>query len=73
MKSSTPNDAIYAELGRYPLQLCRHISMIKYSMRLHKIDDCRYAKKAYKMPIFDDAKGHFSWVSEVTEMLKRTI
>ena len=34
VKSSTPNDAIYAELGRYPLQLCRQISMIKYAMRL---------------------------------------
>ena len=73
MKSSTPNDAIYVELGRYPLQLCRQIIMIKYAIRLHKIDDCRYAKKAYKMLIFHDAKGHFNWVSEVTKMLKRTI
>ena len=63
VKSSTPNDAIYAELGRYPLQLCRQISMIKYAMRLHKIDDCRCAKTTYKMLIFDDAKGYFNWVS----------
>ena len=71
VKSSTPNDGIYAELGRYPLQLGRQISMIKYALRLHKIDDCRYAKKAYKTLIFDDAKGHYNWISEVTEMLRK--
>ena len=65
VKSSTPNDGIYAELSRYPLQLGRQISMIKYALRLHKIDDCQNAKKAYKMITFDDAKGHCNWVSEV--------
>ena len=29
------------------------------------LGDCRYAKKVYKMLIFDDAKGHFNWVSEM--------
>ena len=71
VKSSTSNDGIYAELGRYLLQLGRQISMIKYALRPHKIDDCRYAKKANKMLIFDDAKGHYNWVSEVTEMLRK--
>ena len=27
--------------------------------------------KAYKMLIFDDAKGHYNWVSEITEMLRK--
>ena len=40
VRNSTPNDAIYAELGQYPLQLCKQIGMIKYAMRLHRIDDC---------------------------------
>ena len=71
VKSSTPNDGIYAELGRYPLQLGRQISMTKYTLRLHKIVDCRYAEKAYKIATFGDAKGHYNWVSEVTEMLRK--
>ena len=29
VKSSTPNDGIYAELGRYPLLICRQIKKIK--------------------------------------------
>ena len=45
--------------------------MIKYALRLHEIDDCQYAKKTYKMLIFYDAKGHYNWVSEVTEMLRK--
>ena len=70
VKSSTLNNGIYAELGRYSLLLCRKISMLNYVLKLNQTDDCRYAKKNFQKLAFDDEKGHYNWVSDVTEMLR---
>ena len=34
VKASTPTDGVYAELGRYPLKILRHIQMIKFALRV---------------------------------------
>ena len=45
VNQATPSNAIYAEVGRYPLETHRKISMIKYIKRFENLPDERLAKK----------------------------
>ena len=60
VKASTPADAVYAELGCYPLKILRHIQMIKFALRVWNLENSRYVNKALKVLIDDDIKGHFN-------------
>ena len=60
VKKSTPNDGIYAELGRTPLLTLRQIQMIKSAIRIWSLGDKFLVKKALKMQIKDDVSGHFN-------------
>ena len=70
VKASTPTDGVYAELRRYPLKILRHIQMIKFALRVWKLEDTRYVNKALKVLIADDIKGHFNWVSQIINLMK---
>ena len=65
-----PSNAIYAELGRYPSETHRKISMIKYIKRFENFPEERLARKALKQLMVDDAKGHYNWFSQTTNLLK---
>ena len=60
MTISTRKDGIYAEISRHPLLLSREIKMIKYGLRLWKLEDNRFAEKEPKVLINDDVKGHYN-------------
>ena len=45
VNQATPSNAIYAELGRYPLEIHHKISMIKYIKRFENLPDERLAKR----------------------------
>ena len=72
MKSSTPNDGIYLcrtwQISTLNMQT---IKRIKYALRLWKMEDNRYAKKAMKVLITDGLKGHYNWVSQVIDSMKK--
>ena len=70
VKKSTPSDGIYAELGRVPLSVTRQIHIIKFAIRSWSLDDKTLVKKAFKVQLHDDIKGHFNWISEVTTIMK---
>ena len=70
MKVSAPTDGAYADLGRYPLKILRHIQMIKSALRVWNLDNTRYVNKALKVLIADDIKGHFNWVSQIINLMK---
>ena len=70
INQATPSNAIYAELGRYPLEIHHKISMIKYIKRFENLPDERFAKKALKQLMVDDAKGHYNWFSQTTNLVK---
>ena len=61
---------MYAELGRYPLKILRHIQMIKFALRVWNLEDSRYVNEALKALIDDDIKGHFNWVSQIINLMK---
>ena len=69
VKRSTPSDAIYAELGRFPLLLIRRIQTIKFANRILNLHDKPLVKKALKVQTQVDVKGHFNWVSEVISLM----
>ena len=48
VKKSTPNDGIYAELGRTPLLIIRQIQMIKFANRIWNLEGKYLVKKSFK-------------------------
>ena len=70
VNQATPSNAIYAELGRYPLEIHHKISMIKYIKRFENVPDERLAKKALKQLMVDDAKGHYNWFSQTINLVE---
>ena len=64
------SDGIYAELGREPLSVTRQIQIVKFAIRSWSLDDKNLVKKAFKVQLRDDIKGHFNWISEVTTIMK---
>ena len=69
VKKFTPNDGIYAELGRTPPLTLRQIQMIKFAIRIWSLGDKFLIKKALKMQIKDDVDGHFNWVSDIIQIM----
>ena len=70
MKASTPTDSVYAELGRYPLKILRHIQMIKFALRVWNLENSQYVNKALKVLIADDIEQHFNWVFQIINLMK---
>ena len=70
VKSSTPNDGVYAELGRYPLSIFRKIQIVKFANRIWSLDEKKLVKKALNIQMMDDVKGHHNWVSEVIKITR---
>ena len=65
----TPNDMVYGETGRYPLYICAYVSCIKYWLRLTRMDETRFPRKAYSMLLLLHENGKFCWASQVRKTL----
>ena len=70
VKSSMPNDGVYAELGRYPLSIFWKIQIVKFANRIWSLDEKKLVKKALNIQMMDDVKGHYNWVSEVIKVTR---
>ena len=68
---NTATDAIYAETGRTPLVAKRHVAAIKFAIRLSTLSSDKLSRKAYNMLVFEDANGHYNWISLMTELSRR--
>ena len=71
VKKSTPNDGIYAELGRTPLLIIRQIQMIRLANRIWNLEGKYLVKKALNVQIVDDINGHYNWVSDVIQIMSK--
>ena len=69
VKNSTCSDAIYGELGRFPLYLSQIVKLIKYWSRIIKLDKDKLVYKAYCTLIELDDYGFMNWVSSIRELL----
>ena len=45
VKESTPNDGVYAELGRVPLLVTRQVQTVKFAKRIQNLNDKYLVKK----------------------------
>ena len=57
-------------MSRIPLSVTRQIQIVTLAIRSWSFDDKILVKKAFKVQLHDDIKGHFNWTSEVTSIMK---
>lgn len=71
VKTSTPNDFIYAELGRMTMRTNRLLIIIKYWFKVIASEDTKFIKCVYKM-MLNDAEDHptkINWAILVRNLL----
>ena len=62
--SITPNDIVYVELGRYPVNINFYLSCVRYWLKIINMEDRRLPKKCYKIFEYDN-KGKLNWVANI--------
>ena len=65
----TPNDLVYGEVGRFPIQINACVRCIKYWLKLMRMVEHRLPFIAYKMVLNLDQRGKTNWVTEVRKLL----
>ena len=61
----TPNDLVYGEVGRFPIQINACVRCIKYWLKLIRMEEHRLPLRAYKMLLNLDQRGKTNWVTIV--------
>ena len=56
----TPNDLVYGEVGRFPIQINASIRCISYWLKLARIEKHRLLVRAYKVLLNLDQRGKLS-------------
>jgi len=70
VSNKTPNDMVYGETGRRPLHLEAKVYAIRYWIRLMRMGDERYPKKAYNMLLKMHLNNKQCWVSNIQNSLE---
>ena len=66
----TPNDLVYGEVGRFPIQINASFRCIRYWLKLTRMDEHRLPLRACKMLFNLDQRGETNWVTNVALHLK---
>ena len=53
----TPNDFVYGEVGRFPIQINASVRCIRYWLKLTRMKEHRLPLKTYKMLLNMDQRG----------------
>ena len=53
----TPNDLVYGEVGRFPIQINASVRCIRYWLKLTCMEEHRLPLRAYKMLLNLDQRG----------------
>ena len=61
----TPNDLVYGEVGRFPIQ----INACVHWLKLIRMEEHRLPLRAYKMLLNLDQRGKTNWVTTVRKTL----
>ena len=65
----TPNDLVYGEVGRFPIQINASVRCIRYWLKLTRMGEHRPHLRAYKMLLNLDQRGKTNWVTNVRKTL----
>ena len=71
VKSSTATGAVYAETGRLTINIRHQIKIVKYWMRLTRLQDAMIVKQVYYMLKDLTEVGFCTWVSTVKDILHK--
>ena len=63
------NSFVLGDCGRFPLHIRTQKRVLKYWLKLLRLSDHRYVKKAYSMLFFFQSVGQENWASRVKRML----
>ena len=61
----TPNDLVYGEVGKVPIQINASVCCIRYWLKLSRMREHRLPLRAYKMLLKMDQRGKTNWVTNV--------
>ena len=65
----TPKHLLYGDTGRYPLFVTTYVKCIKFWLRLLRLDNSRYSKKAYNMLKYLQGQNFITWVDDIRNTL----
>ena len=68
----TPNDLVYGEVGRFPIQINACVRCIRYWLKLMRMEEHRLHLRAYKMLLNLDQRGKTNWVTNVRKLYVQT-
>ena len=66
----TPNVMIYGDTGRYPLGINTQLRLVKYWLKLLKMDHDRYPHQVYTA-MLNSVDSHFNWATGVKSILRK--
>ena len=72
MKTSTLNEIVYGEVGRYPLFIERYKRIVKYWLHITQTNECKYVKMIYNI-MYQKSIVNMNTVNWVTNVLKGSI
>lgn len=72
VRKSTNLDALYGEIGRYPMAIHRKIIMIKYWSKILKLNNNCILKKTYNM-LKEDADNNISYNGKIWAFHIKTV
>ena len=64
-----PNDLVYGEVGRFPIEIIASVRCIRYCLKLTRMDEHRLPLIAYKILLNLDQRGKAKWVTNVRKTL----
>ena len=65
----TPNDLVYGEVGRFPVQINACVRCIRYWLKLMRLEEHRLPLRGYQMLFNLDQRGKTNWVTNVRKTL----
>ena len=68
LPTQSPNAIVYGETGRYPLSVTAKIRVIKYWLRILRMDPSRFPRKVFDMMLHS---GNNSWIIDLQNLLYR--
>ena len=71
LDTRTPNHMVYGDLGRFPLYINSCIRVIRYWLKLSKMDSGRIPKQAYWMLLNSRTSVKSNWAKSVEDLLNR--
>eukprot|EP00745_Piridium_sociabile_P015926 TRINITY_DN2374_c0_g1_i12.p1 TRINITY_DN2374_c0_g1~~TRINITY_DN2374_c0_g1_i12.p1 ORF type:complete len:1135 (+),score=79.90 TRINITY_DN2374_c0_g1_i12:1880-5284(+) len=67
--SKAPRHLIYGETGRFPLYVLTYIKCVKFWLRLLRLNNDRFSKKAYNMLLHLQKQNYVTWACGLRNVL----